>query len=82
MKRREVVKGLVSAPAVWSTGAWAQPTERVRRVGVLVSARAGDAEEAVVAFREALELEAPEPVRRSLEKRLRQLEEDRAFKVH
>ena len=44
MKRREVVKGLVAAPAVWSTGAWAQPTERVRRVGVLVSARAGDAE--------------------------------------
>ena len=36
MKRREVVKGLVTAPAVWSMSAWAQPTERVRRVGVLV----------------------------------------------
>jgi RNA polymerase sigma factor (sigma-70 family) len=44
--------------------------------------RAGDTEEAVVAFREALELESPEPVRRSLEKRLRQLEEDRAPNVH
>lgn len=37
-------------------------------------ARAGDPEEAAVAFREALVLEAPEPVRRSLERRLDQLE--------
>jgi putative ABC transport system substrate-binding protein len=57
MKRREVVKGLVAAPAVWSTGAWAQPTERVRRIGVLVSARAGDAEYVALlrAFRQRLE---------------------------
>jgi len=57
MKRREVVKGLVTAPAVWSTGAWAQPTERVRRVGVLVSARPGDAEYLALlgAFRQRME---------------------------
>src|SRR5215210_1508913 len=57
MKRREVVKGLVTAPAVWSTGAWAQPTERVRCVGVLVSARPGDAEYLALlgAFRQRME---------------------------
>jgi putative tryptophan/tyrosine transport system substrate-binding protein len=57
MKRREVVKGLVAAPAVWSTGAWAQPTERVRRIGVLVSARPGDAEYLALlrAFRQRME---------------------------
>jgi RNA polymerase sigma factor (sigma-70 family) len=36
-------------------------------------ARSGDLEEAAVAFRAALDLEAPEPVRRSLEARLRGL---------
>src|SRR5215211_3308529 len=57
MKRREVVKGLVAAPAVWSTGAWAQPTERVRRVGVLVSVRPQDAEYLALlrAFRQRME---------------------------
>src|SRR4051812_49751669 len=57
MKRREVVKGLVTAPAVWSMSAWAQPTERVRRVGVLVSARSGDAEYLALlgAFRQRME---------------------------
>src|SRR5215213_171476 len=57
MKRREVVKALVTAPAVWSVNAWAQPTERVRRVGVLVSARAGDAEYLALlrAFRQRME---------------------------
>jgi RNA polymerase sigma factor (sigma-70 family) len=37
-------------------------------------ARSGDREEAAVAFRTALDLEAPEPVRRSLESRLRQID--------
>src|SRR5215204_1601184 len=57
MKRREVVKGLVTAPAVWSMSAWAQPTERVRRVGVLVSARPEDAEYLALlrAFRQRME---------------------------
>jgi hypothetical protein len=42
MRRRAILKGLVTAPAVWSCRAWAQPSERTRRIGVLVSARPDD----------------------------------------
>src|SRR5215207_2276062 len=38
MRRRDVMAGLVTAPAVWSVHAFAQPAERVRRIGILVSA--------------------------------------------
>jgi putative ABC transport system substrate-binding protein len=44
MRRRAVIKGLVTAPAFWSGRAWAQQSERPRRIGVLVSARPEDPE--------------------------------------
>ena len=34
MRRRALLRGLGNAPAVWSLSAWAQPAERVRRIGV------------------------------------------------
>src|SRR4051794_10162068 len=44
MRRRDVMKALATAPAFWSVGASAQKAERLRRIGVLVSAPADDRE--------------------------------------
>ena len=48
--------GLVAAPAVWSVHAFAQPAERVRRIGILVSAPTDEPEYIglLKAFRERL----------------------------
>jgi len=56
MNRREVINGLAIAPAFWSVGAWAQRAERLRRIGVLVSAPTGDPEYVtnIDAFRQRL----------------------------
>jgi putative ABC transport system substrate-binding protein len=57
VRRRIVIKALAAAPALWSTRAWAQPADRPRRIGVLVSAPAGDAEYVsnIDVFRQRLE---------------------------
>ena len=49
--------GLVTAPAVWGVHAFAQPAERVRRIGILVSAPTDEPEYIglLKAFRERLE---------------------------
>jgi putative ABC transport system substrate-binding protein len=57
VRRREVMAGLVTAPAVWGVHAFAQPAERVRRIGILVSAPTDEPEYIglLKAFRERLE---------------------------
>src|SRR5215204_6120846 len=56
-RRREVIAGLVTAPAGWGVHAFAQPAERVRRIGILVSAPTDEPEYVglLKAFRESLE---------------------------
>jgi ABC-type uncharacterized transport system substrate-binding protein len=44
MRRREFIVSLGSAAASWSLAAYAQETDRVRRIGVLMSGPADDAE--------------------------------------
>src|SRR5215207_7809916 len=56
MRRRDVMAGFVTAPAVWGVHAFAQPAERVRRIGILVSAPTDEPEYIglLKAFRERL----------------------------
>src|SRR5215207_8103875 len=56
MRRRDVMAGLVTAPAVWGVHAFTQPAERVRRIGILVSAPTDEPEYIglLKAFRERL----------------------------
>ena len=56
MRRRDFV-ALVGGAAAWPVAAGAQPTERMRRIGVLVSLAENDPEmrQRLAAFREGLE---------------------------
>jgi putative tryptophan/tyrosine transport system substrate-binding protein len=56
MRRREFTRLLGGATAAWSVAAYAQQTERVRRIGVLTSAAESDQEgqSSIAAFREGL----------------------------
>jgi putative ABC transport system substrate-binding protein len=56
MRRREFTRLLGGATVAWSVAAYAQQTERVRRIGVLTSAAESDQEgqSSIAAFREGL----------------------------
>ena len=57
MIRREFITMLGGAAAAWPVTAWAQQTERVRRVGVLMSQAADDpeAQARITAFSQGLQ---------------------------
>ncbi len=56
MRRREFTRLLGGATVAWSVAAYAQQTERLRRIGVLTSAAESDQEgqSSIAAFREGL----------------------------